>query len=160
MSQFSFMLEIEPVSVNHSHCFGKGFRYKLPKTRKYEIELKKQLSVFKDEFSAFHSSFNPLTNYISASYSFYAPKDFFYTKEKKISKRSKDLDNCIKIVQDNIFKFIGIDDTFVTDIEAVKRPTNGKEWRIVVMLSIGNTFNSLNNDFDFSNHGSILGIES
>jgi len=140
MKEISIMLNnIEPVSVNHSHGFGKGFRYKLPKTKKFEIELNRELSNFKDELNDFCTSFNWFNHVVHCSYFIYIPEKIFFTKikkQKKVSRKSKDLDNMLKVMQDNIFKFIGIDDTFITRLEAEKIPTKKEEWSIVVQLSI------------------------
>ena len=138
MNQFSFLLQVEPVSVNHSHGFGRGFKYRLPKTVKFEKEIKSQLNQYKEELNELHKFFDPHLHFIRACYRIYVPKAQFKTKEKnpKISRRSKDIDNMLKTLQDSVFKFINIDDTFVCDLEAYKRESLDDNWKIVVELEV------------------------
>lgn len=161
MREVSFLLTLEPVSVNSSHRFGRGFRYKAPKTNKFELELKNQLNEFKEELDEFNQSFITHKHCIHTSIFFYVPKNKFYTKgtkkePSKINRNSKDLDNCLKVLQDGVFKFIGVDDCNITKIEAEKIAYPGDEWKIVVQLFIRNRLDSIDYHFDLLNKLSVI----
>lgn len=72
--------------------------------------------------------YNPNIYSIQVEAYFYLNESEYFTKvkndKKTISKRSMDLDNMIKVGFDQIFKWLGIDDSQVTKIIAEKIPTN------------------------------------
>lgn len=96
-------------------------------------------NLFEEEFSYHLSGYDILKSHITDKYNpnihgiqveayFYLNESEYFTKvkngKKTISKRSMDLDNMIKVGFDQIFKWLGIDDSQVTKIIAEKIPTN------------------------------------
>ena len=89
---------------------------------------------WKFEFKDFQAHFNAKKHFIKASYTFLIPREFLFTAKGLVSKRSMDLDNCIKLVQDNVCdakyngRIIGdvtinnlnIDDKFICSFDAAK----------------------------------------
>lgn len=150
MREISFVLEVEPITLNHSHAFGNGFRFKTTKTRKFENDVRDFLSKINDDLLEFKKNFDPIKSSIEASYFFYVPKEFFYTKDGRVSRRSKDLSNIVKVVEDCVFRYLAIDDCLVTKLNVEKIPAN--KWSIVVQLSIRN---SLDYRLNFFDHNSV-----
>jgi Holliday junction resolvase RusA-like endonuclease len=161
MRELSFLLDIEPVSINNSHGFGRGRRFKLPKTKKFGIELKKQLDQYKEEFDEIYQSFYPHKHCIHTGIYFYVPKNKFYTKgtkkePSKINRNSKDLDNCLKVLNDGVFKYIGIDDCNIVKIEAEKIAYKGDKWRVVYQLFIRDRLDSFDYHLDLLDKWGIV----
>jgi Holliday junction resolvase RusA-like endonuclease len=65
------------------------------------------------------------------------PDSFFFVKKKPrpISKRSVDLDNCLKLLQDTCTRTIGFDDQFITQIQTKKIPSH-HGWCIHIAFQI------------------------
>ena len=72
----------------------------------------------------FMENFNREEDAIFVEYVFYLRSDDYFTKSGRISMRCLDVDNAIKIAQDNLFAFIDLDDGFVTRISATKVPSD------------------------------------
>ena len=102
----------KPLTTNHIYGrsrFGSTF-------------LKKEAKDFKKFVSSLVQStidFKEGKHFISVEYYFYLTS--LYTKAGKINKKSIDLDNCLKILQDSIFDKLGINDAFVLDQKSFKR---------------------------------------
>ena len=94
-------------------------------------------------------AFSPLKHALHVTLCFYIPREKFYTKEGKISRRSTDLDNCIKLLLDTVFdpRFFkrelfnfNIDDQFITDLAPIKRPADLFSIGIEVQILDNKTF--------------------
>lgn len=72
------------------------------------------------QLKEFKEAYNPFTQHIAIDYTFYIPK--FFTSDNRVSRQSKDVDNMVKVVNDRLFKEMGVDDSQVTDLSARKRP--------------------------------------
>lgn len=159
MRELSILLEnIQPLSANAAlRAVSRGGRVWIISSdakRKNEINFNRELGKFKSELMEFKSEFDEYLNHIHASFYFYIPSDFgskrFYTrkgKKVKISSRSGDLDNFLKSTIDSIFKYIGINDSYITRIECEKIPSNKNEFSIVAQLSIKNLLTLSNDTF-------------
>ncbi len=126
---------MRPISLNHSHRNVKmGKRLVRVKT--------KEAVMFETEFAAHLSQLSELKNHIHESYTatkhsiemecyFYLNDKSYFTLPKKgertISKKSMDIDNMIKVGNDQIFKWLEIDDSQVTKLTAEKIPTNAQD---------------------------------
>lgn len=132
MTSVSFQIPIKPISLNTSH--------RIVRRGKRMMRIKTEATVlFEEEFSYHLSNYETLKSHIIDNYDphiysiqveafFYLNELEYFTKvkngKKTISKRSMDLDNMIKVGFDQIFKWLGIDDSQVTRIIAEKIPTN------------------------------------
>lgn len=140
--KINFKLNNSPCSVNSAYYRNK---VRTQKTRNWSDSIHKQLSSpsLKKEIESFTKAFKPLKHCIEVSLIFYTPHDKFYTKKGNISRKSMDLDNCIKLLLDtlldprffkrDLFNF-NIDDQFVTDLPTYKRPAD--KHSIVISISI------------------------
>lgn len=110
-------------SVNASH-YAK-IRVKTKECRLWEEQVNSMLSQV--DFSILSGVENFQVEYI-----FTYPKYIFFNKQGKISSKTFDVDNCIKLLQDLVFAKIGVDDRFVTKIVASK--CAGDDYSIQVVV--------------------------
>lgn len=117
------VLNLDPVSVNNSHGIvhknGRTFKYKNEKTKSFEKAFSFEFDRYMEDFLKFAAWQNELQCPIHATYIFYLPN--CYKQDGIINKRGKDLTNCIKVLEDCIFKAISIDDAFCTEVHAFKK---------------------------------------
>lgn len=116
------VLNLDPVSVNNSHDIayrhGRMFKYKNSKTKSFEKNFSFEFDRYMEDFLKFAAWQNELQCPIKATYIFHIPS--CYKKDGIINKRGKDLTNCIKILEDSLFRAISIDDAFCTEVHAFK----------------------------------------
>jgi Holliday junction resolvase RusA-like endonuclease len=136
----NFTIKLPPFTSNKSH-----YRYSKNLTseaRTYRESFWKLLNTGrnKHELERILGKFDANNMQISVRYAFHLPREKFFTKNGRISARSPDLDNCIKLIQDFLFNSrysdkhlaklgysnIGIDDRFITYIEMKKAPIDGE----------------------------------
>lgn len=134
MTSISIQIPLSPLSLNDTHRlvrFGdRASRIKTEGFIRWEKDFLLYLLKYKTEKDFLINNYNEKTHgimlevflYINESKYFALPK----TKKdtKRISKKSKDTSNCIKPAEDQIFRWLGIDDSQVTKIIAEKIPTN------------------------------------
>jgi len=89
-----------PISVNEAYYKNRKLTNK---ARLFRFNVLNSLLSYKALIKNFTKMFNPLEHCLVVSYSFTIPKDIYFTKKGNISIRTKDLDNCIKILQDSLF---------------------------------------------------------
>ena len=134
----NFTIKLSPFTSNKSHY--KYTRNLTSEARKYREEFWRQLNSGANlkALNRIKNSFDEECMQIHVKYNFHIERNKFFTKSGRISARSPDLDNCIKLIQDFLFNTrygekhlvklgysnIGIDDRFITNIEMKKAPTN------------------------------------
>lgn len=132
MNQISFQIPLRPISLNKSHRivkFGKRpARIKTEEAKLFEEEFSYYLSQYEDLKPHLLSTYDERKHSIELEAFFYLNEDEYFTKPKKgfktINKRCMDLDNMLKVANDQIFKWIGIDDSQLTKLHSQKIPTN------------------------------------
>jgi hypothetical protein len=125
-------------NVNNGYVINQGRRFKNNKSKTFQKTWTDAISPHKDLFK----NFNYKTNYFSLTVYWHNPK--FFTKDKKLSKQSGDIESFIKFLQDGVFQGIGIDDCTVKRLEIVELPAIEKSHTITINLSMEN-LNSLIN---------------
>lgn len=98
-------------------------RIKTEKTAQWEKDFQSCLyaiNKYKDEFL---KEYDPKKKAIQLDVYFYLNRDSFFTGSGTINKRGKDLDNLLKVGNDQIFKWLGIDDSQLVKLSAEKIPT-------------------------------------
>lgn len=137
--------DIKPFSINK-------FYYKRSKTRtqaarKWGDEICKLLSgpSIQSAIELCRSNFNPLIHHLAVSYNFHIPSDKYFTKDGKISRRSMDLTNIEKPLQDILFcgrfyergvKNFDIDDQYITTLTSRKMASETGKYFIEVGVEI------------------------
>lgn len=127
MSIISFQIPLEPISLNHSHrniIKGKRLmRIKTEKTSRWESDFQACLSSINKYRDEFLKDYDPKKKAVQLDIFFYLNRDSFFTKSGTINQRGKDLDNLIKVGNDQVFKWLGIDDSQLVKMSAEKIPT-------------------------------------
>ena len=136
--------DLPPMPRNRSHMLTVSGRrpmnIKTPLCREYEKDLTARLGEFKGQSAKFKESFDPKKNYISAEYYIFTPKDQLFTLEAKISAKAVDLD-AHKVMQDTIFKYIGLDDKLVRDARYFSPVSHDGRWNYILILKLENICN-------------------
>ncbi len=65
----------------------------------------------------------------------YVPEEDFYTKKKAISLTCLDVSNTLKMLEDVIYKYIGINDALNVKVSAEKRPTSNDGYITLINIS-------------------------
>ena len=143
-----FKLKNKAQSVNSGYYKN---RTRTQSTRKWSLDIHDQLSdpLLKQNIERLREGFNPLSHSLSVTICYYIPHDKFYTKKGNISRKSGDLDNCIKLLLDTVFdpRFFkrdlfnfNIDDQFITDLPTKKRPADKYSISLEVEILCNKTF--------------------
>ena len=138
--EVNFKLYSPPQSVNSAFYRN---RQRTQKTRLWSKSIHDQLSSpkLKKEIERFTRAFSPLKHCIRLTIEFYIPREKFFTKKGYISRKSTDLDNCLKLLIDTVFdpRFFkrelfnfNIDDTFIQTIIASKHAADKHSIKIKV----------------------------
>lgn len=72
--------------------------------------------------------------YIEVVYNLLCPKSEFFTKDGKLSSRCPDADS-IKVLQDVIFRSIGIDDKHIKNLTVNMVPSEDEKWNYIINIS-------------------------
>ena len=147
-----------PISINRAYYRNRKLTEEARRIRASILcQLQSQLNKLHD----IKSQFDPKKHYLTISYTLYYPIDQFFTKSRQISNRSQDVDNCLKLITDCIcstkyntdwlksrtkrYKHLyssittldnlAIDDRFIADLSALKRPTKG-DYRVEVEIGL------------------------
>lgn len=101
------------------------------------------------QIAAVRDAFDMYKHYLFISYTFHRPKSKFFTKKSNVSRKSMDLDNCLKLVTDFLCntkyhedtercgfltKNLDIDDQYICHIEAKKLPSISDEELLTVQI--------------------------
>jgi hypothetical protein len=146
MEAISFQIPLSPMTLNHSHRlvkFGKRTgRIKTDDFALWEKEFVYWLQEHSDLKTLFQASYVDKKHSICLEMFVYLNEKKFFTKPKnksdfpRISQNSGDISNMIKTSEDQIFRWLEIDDSQVTKIIAEKIPTNSKNATMVFRISL------------------------
>jgi Holliday junction resolvase RusA-like endonuclease len=139
MSKLILQIPLEPISLNQSHRIARfGNRPTRIKTKdmiSWEAEFAYLLSSANEQRKEFLANYDEKKHSFYIEIYFYIKEDKFITKKKTISQKSGDLSNMIKTSEDQVFRWLGIDDSQVTKIVVEKIPTKDSP-QIVFMISL------------------------
>lgn len=119
-----FLIPLKPLSVNKLYRVFRGRSIKSQDARAFEAMFNSYLAEFATQAILFMENFDREEDAIFVEYVFYLRSDEYFTKSGRLSMRCLDVDNAIKIAQDNLFAFIDLDDGYVTRISATKVPSD------------------------------------
>jgi hypothetical protein len=108
---------------------------KTPLAREFEKDLSNRMEIYRPSFEEFTRSFDKRFNYISAEYYIYTPQESLFTKDGHISSRSVDLD-AHKLLQDTIFKTIGLDDKLIREVAYRSAVSQDGKWNFVCIYNL------------------------
>lgn len=117
---------VKPINLNNSQkitTIGKFARkYKTDESKIFESNINNQLRKFKNDINKFNKQYDKANHYINADYRFYMP--ILLKDKSRVSKRSGDLSNCVKNLEDIIFKQLHADDGEVVNLNITKIESN------------------------------------
>ena len=99
---------------------------KTPLCREFEKDLTSRLSEYPKQTL-------PDDEYLKVTYNLYCPIEEYFTKEGKISSRCPDADS-IKILQDTLFRSLGLDDKHIKDLTVRVLPSATGNWDYIVYI--------------------------
>ena len=145
----SFTIKAPPFSINKAYYRNRQLTQEA-RTWREQILVQLQQPLLLELIRALKKEFQPSKHALSVTYDFYFPRHLLFTKKGEISKRSFDLTNIEKLLQDNLFESryngreiddliienFDIDDKFIIDLHSRKIPheKDHHEIRIVVAL--------------------------
>lgn len=122
---------VKPITLNHCYGYGyKGRKYRKPEYLGLQSEIDYQLVKYKDLIEKFNLKCNEHT-VLKIEYAFYYQ---ILTKKKCVSKKSLDIDNIVKPINDIIFNHLNIDDSKVLELN-VKKIQSKSEFIVVKIIS-------------------------
>ena len=126
-------LPIKPLSYNAYYRNTKsGHRVKTGAGLAYEEELEMMISGHSNELAQFGESLD-LSKYMIKITIYNFKSDFYIKDGSRINLTAGDWDNPIKVLQDKLFKQIGIDDIFIKWGEVIDLPSTDTDGIIVMM---------------------------
>lgn len=138
MQAVSFYIQIKPISYNQSHVVvGNVLRSSSANTR-FKNEASKLITPHMGQIKKYCMDYTAEKS-IEIHYIFWVPEKELYTKQGNISKRSLDIDNCVKSVNDVLFKRMSrhnsdIDDSKITRMTLEKRKAPNDLYGITISL--------------------------
>ena len=138
---FEFIFNgVEPISLNACESVTRrGIVYKSDAYKHFYNRILPYIISYRKKFKNLAEEFVHGEHALRMTYIWYMPEDRFFTKKKLINKKSGDVDNLVKPINDIIFKELElhnsvIDDALVLDCRSVKRPA--EKWSIVLQISL------------------------
>lgn len=137
---YTFVFDVRPINVNNYYTKGVRFnRVFVTKSKEYVLMERHIDSLMTIKFKTLAERFNHIfvedNHYLVATWRFYTPD--LLTKSKKnqrINKKSSDLSNIIKPVEDCLFKYLNADDSHVVSMNVYKIQSD--DYRIECDLEI------------------------
>lgn len=128
---------VEPITLNHAIQYRTQGRF----VKAYKSEKYKQMIKYVDgcltepeiikKLNIFNIHYNNKEHYLKADYRFYYP---VLTKEGLVSKKSKDVSNIIKPIEDAIFNHLVVDDSQIVSTTVSK--IHSKDIKVEVDLTV------------------------
>lgn len=113
--------DIKPISLNHAYIsaakFNRVIRFPSKEYKQLESKINLILREYKNDINKLNKYFDPKKHCIHCSYRFYMP---ILKKDGTISMKSLDLSNCIKVIEDIIFKQFQFDDSQISFLSCEK----------------------------------------
>ena len=145
----SFTIKAPPFSINKAYYRNRQLTQEARKWRE-RILVQLQEPLLLTLMQALKTEFQPSKHALSVTYDFYFPRHLLFTKKGEISKRSFDLTNIEKLLQDNLFEHryndrvidgieienFDIDDKFIIDLHSRKLPHEKDHHEIRVTVSL------------------------
>jgi len=123
--------DVKPLSANKTISFNRRGKYfKSTAKKKFQDSVHEQLYKHKEEFGIFRRAFDKRGDFLCVSYDYKIPHSKFWNKDNTMKQTRIDLGNCQKVLQDCIFKAIGVNDCFILDDNNSIRPADNYKFTI------------------------------
>ena len=124
-----------PMSANKAYRVFRGRSIKSKEYREFELAVNHYMAAHFEQCAIFMQNLDINQHALAVKYEFYFPYDDIMTKSGRVKMRGSDLDNCVKHIQDNLFKFLNVDDGIVCEITAHKIPSYAN-WTVITLERI------------------------
>ena len=145
----SFSIKIKPFSVNKAYYKNRQLTQEARKWRE-DFLLSLQRKEVLQQMQQLKQLWSPSKHCLSVSYDFFYPSNILYTKKGEVSKRSMDLTNVEKLVQDNLFESryngreidgviienFDIDDKFIVSLRSQKLAHSQQYHEILITVEL------------------------
>lgn len=131
MKTLIMQIPMKPLSVNSKFTVNRGYMVKTNSVKKFEKEVFCSLLPYRkdaDEFLKYK------IESLETEIVIYIPDGEFFTKKGTVSLTCLDCSNAIKIVEDQVFNFLGLNDGLNVSISSEKRPWKGDEYMTLVTI--------------------------
>lgn len=135
MNNLILQIPVKPLSVNKKFTINRYNRRMVKSSEAVAFEklVESYLAKHKKDIDLFISSLED-RQVLGLDIVIYVPEKDFYTKKKTISLTCLDVSNTLKMLEDTIYKNIGINDALNVKISAEKRPTSRETY--VTLINI------------------------
>jgi hypothetical protein len=137
MNNLILQIDAKPLSVNAKFTLNK-YRRRIVKSTaaiKFEKVVESNLVKHKSELDIFKLNYNRSKHGLQLEIVMYVPESEFFTKEGLISSTCIDAGNALKMLEDIIYKSIGINDGWNVKVSSEKRPHKSEKWITLVNIS-------------------------
>ena len=143
----SFVIKSKPFSVNKAYYKNRQLTQEA-RTWREDFLLQLQQPKVLQQIQSIKQAWNSKEHALSVSYDFFYPYNLLLTKKGEVSKRSMDLTNIEKLVQDNLFEHryngreidgviienFDIDDKFIVSLQSRKLGHNLPHHEILITV--------------------------
>jgi hypothetical protein len=152
MNNLQLTVFAEPFSINKAYylkSYGSmsATKVRTKECREWGDKILFQFEKYSNDFKQFKECFNEDTDALRIELTYNIPRDYYYTKEGKISLRSCDLTNVEKLLVDilcderfngrylngNKILNLNINDKYITELFSEKKPSD-KEYKIIIKI--------------------------
>tara|TARA_A100001037_G_scaffold275170_1_gene273483 strand:- start:1176 stop:1646 length:471 start_codon:yes stop_codon:yes gene_type:complete len=145
----SFVIKSKPFSVNKAYYKNRQLTQEA-RTWREDFLLQLQQPEVLQQIQLIKQAWNSKEHALSVSYDFFYPYNLLLTKKGEVSKRSMDLTNIEKLVQDNLFEHryngreidgivienFDIDDKFIVSLQSRKLGHNLPHHEILITVQL------------------------
>ena len=145
----SFSIKAKPFSVNKAYYKNRQLTQEA-RTWREDFLLQLQTPEALQQIQSLKQAWNSQKHALSVSYDFFYPYNLLLTKKGEVSKRSMDLTNIEKLVQDNLFEHryngreidgiiienFDIDDKFIVSLQSRKLGHNLPHHEILITVRL------------------------
>jgi Holliday junction resolvase RusA-like endonuclease len=141
-NSIDFNLEnIKPPSANQMYEHYRRGTSKSKKYKAFQSDISAFMLTKSAEVRKFETCFSRYEHCLIARIIIEIPEDEFFTKEKTLPKKKNDIDNFIKTFLDSVFaSFNKLDDSFITELVALKKPSKDGRFYARLRLEISDLF--------------------
>jgi hypothetical protein len=131
--QFPF----KPLSVNakFDQHYKTGRIIKSKACKAFERRIEDRLGSYREKIEAFRKNYSRDKASLHFDMIIYVPEAEFFTKDGLVSLTCLDTGNAFKMLEDTIFKALGINDALNVKISGEKRPYKAEEWVTLVTIN-------------------------
>jgi len=130
-------IPIKPLSVNSKFTINRYNRriVKSTSANRFEKEVEKYLVKYGKEIDLFTKGFDKSRSALTLEVVLYVPKKEYFTLKGAISSTCIDASNALKMLEDIVYKRMGINDAFNIKVSSEKRPADLEEWITLLIIT-------------------------